>query len=186
MRKATEIWENRYATGGNSGAGSYGDSYEFKRDVINDYIKKFNIKNVLDLGCGDGNQITELSVEKYSGFDISQCVVDLCRKKYENDSSKQFNVYDNNFKNDQSYDLCMSIDVIYHIIDDSDFNCYMCNLFNPLNKYILIYSTNYESVLNGHMRHRKFDSMIPKTSKFIEKIKNKVGYDADFYLYKNE
>jgi hypothetical protein len=66
------FWEERYKTGGNSGAGSYGEYAVYKAQIINDYIIKYNIKTISDFGCGDGNQISLLKgFESYMGHDIS-------------------------------------------------------------------------------------------------------------------
>jgi len=48
--KTEQYWEQRYARGGNSGDGSYGDLALFKAQVINDYIKKLNIMSMNDWG----------------------------------------------------------------------------------------------------------------------------------------
>lgn len=39
-------WEARYKNGGNSGAGSYNKLALFKAEIINEFIKKNNIKSV--------------------------------------------------------------------------------------------------------------------------------------------
>ena len=75
-------WTNRYKTGGNSGAGSYNDLYILKRDIINDIISKKDIKSIIDFGCGDGNQIKEINIKKYIGFDIADSSINICKKKY--------------------------------------------------------------------------------------------------------
>jgi hypothetical protein len=37
-------WEQRYKSGGNSGAGSYGKLASFKGEIINDFAEKHNVK----------------------------------------------------------------------------------------------------------------------------------------------
>ena len=39
-----------------------------------------------------------------------------------------------NFAKDKKADLSMSLDVLYHILEDNVFNSYMINLFNSSNK----------------------------------------------------
>ena len=53
---SNEYWENRYKNNETSGDGSYGKLALFKSSIINNFIKDYNIKSILDLGCGDGNQ----------------------------------------------------------------------------------------------------------------------------------
>ena len=64
-------WNKRYRRGGNSGAGSYNHLAEFKSDVINSIIKKFELFSMVEFGCGDGNQLAGFLVESYTGFDLS-------------------------------------------------------------------------------------------------------------------
>src|SRR5215207_6091130 len=52
-----DYWITRYATGGNSGAGSYNKLAEYKAEVLNDFVKRHNVESVIEYGCGDGNQL---------------------------------------------------------------------------------------------------------------------------------
>ena len=42
-------WESRYASGGNSGVGSYKKFAAFKAEVINDFVRENEIRSVIDL-----------------------------------------------------------------------------------------------------------------------------------------
>ena len=42
-----------------------------------------------------------------------------------------------------TYELSLSLDVIYHILDDNEYKKYMEDLFKFSNKYVIIYSNNY-------------------------------------------
>ena len=74
-----EYWENRYKYQGNSGAGSYGKLAEFKAEVINEFINENNINNVIEFGCGDGNQLNLFNIKNYLGFDVSDTIIKLCQ-----------------------------------------------------------------------------------------------------------
>jgi hypothetical protein len=37
-------WDKRYKTGGNSGTGSYNNIAEFKAKIVNDLLKKYEVK----------------------------------------------------------------------------------------------------------------------------------------------
>lgn len=179
-----EIWDKRYSEGGNSGRGSYGEHYEFKTKVINGFIEKYNIKNVVDFGCGDGNQISNLLFEKYHGVDLSEVSVGLCRSLYADDATKSFGLYELGKKPEKKAELTMSLDVIYHLIDDSYFEDYMKCLIECTDKYILVYSTNFkDDTWEGHVRHREFDNMLQDEFERIEFIKNELDCPADFYFY---
>lgn len=99
------IWESRYNNGGNSGNGTYNELYIFKRDIINDIINKYNIKNIIDFGCGDGNQIKEFNIDKYVGIDIALSAINICKMKYKDDNTKSFFTYNeiNNIKSQYDY-----------------------------------------------------------------------------------
>ncbi len=178
-------WDNHYKNNGNSGIGSYGELCEYKINIINDYIEKYNIKSIIDFGCGDGNQIKSINIKNYIGLDVSKESVHICTQKYSNDSTKKFFLYDQNVElNIEPADLTLSLDVIYHICNDSDYNKYMHDLSKNSKKYILIYSSNFDdNKWQSHVRHRKFTDKM-ENHKLIDFIKNKSPISsADFYLF---
>lgn len=75
MSKTQIIWENRYKTNGNSGAGSYGVLCEYKAKFINKFIIDNNCKFIIEFGSGDGNQMSYFEVQKYTGIDISEHII---------------------------------------------------------------------------------------------------------------
>lgn len=193
-----EYWENRYINGGNSGAGAYNHLAEFKAEIINNFIKTNNIKNLLEFGCGDGNNLALYNIENYIGIDVSSKAIEICKSKFENDVSKQFFTLDEFILDKQSLktsELVLSLDVIYHLIEDNIFDEYMNNLFNHSSKYIIIYASNFDEVLCSHVKHRKFTDWIKKNKSnwtLKEFIKNKYPYNldkpnetsfADFYIF---
>jgi cyclopropane fatty-acyl-phospholipid synthase-like methyltransferase len=185
------IWESRYNNGGNSGNGTYNELYIFKRDIINDIINKYNIKNIIDFGCGDGNQIKEFNIDKYVGIDIALSAINICKMKYKDDNTKSFFTYNeiNNIKS--QYDLSISLDVLYHILEEDLFIDYLKKIFNFSSKYILIYSSNYDGHTEGHMHTRKFTNYVEKLfPNWVLNIKIKQIYpkksSADFYLYEKK
>lgn len=193
-----EYWENRYINGGNSGAGAYNHLAEFKANVINDFIKNNNITNILEFGCGDGNNLALYSIENYVGVDVSSKAIEICKSKFENDVSKQFFTLDEFILDKQSLktsEFVLSLDVIYHLIEDNIFDEYMNNLFNHSSKYIIIYASNFDEVLCSHVKHRKFTDWIENnrpTWKLKEFIKNKYPWNhekqdeisfSNFYIF---
>jgi SAM-dependent methyltransferase len=184
--KVKDTWEEHYNSGGNSGRGSYNEHFTFKTNVINDIINKYEIKSVTDFGCGDGNQISKLNFEKYTGLDISQKAVNLCEEKHSGDKTKTFSVYDSNYTPSIKTDITMSLDVIYHIFEDDLYLKYIDDLIKTSNKYVLIYSSNYnDDKWQQHVRHRKFDEALPKNLELVQKIDTIFDdCSADFYLYK--
>lgn len=191
-----DYWEKRYANGGNSGYGSYNNLAKFKAEVINNFIKKHNINNVIEWGSGDCNQLSLINYKYYIGYDVSKTAIENCKKKYYNDSTKAFIYLSDNFVNNKTADLSVSLDVIFHLVEDNFFILYMNNLFDSSNKYVCIYSSNYNQILEKHVKHRKFtdwiDNYISKNWKLKEYIPNKYPFVpskgnctslSNFYFY---
>lgn len=88
------------------------------------------------------------------------------------------------------FDLSLSLDVIYHLVDDNIYKKYMNDLFNSTNKFVIIYSTNWDDKENNgsHVYHRKFTKYIDtnfKNAKLIYHEPNKYPSlsTAEFYVY---
>jgi len=194
-------WEKRYSMGGNSGKGSYGESAKFKSDILNKFVRDNNIHSVTEYGCGDGNQLAYAEYPQYVGLDISEQAIKLSSALFTRDTSKRFSLYDpDEFEiNQQSFasDLVISLDVIYHLVEDDVYRKYLENVFNSANKYVVIYSSNEEvhgMLHSRHVRHRKFASDIEQwfpTWELKEVIKNRIPQDppegkepsVDFFIF---
>lgn len=185
-------WEIRYKSGGNSGSGSYNKIAEHKAEVINNYIVKYEIKTISDFGCGDGNQINMFKgFNIYTGFDISSFIIAKCINIFR-DRNNMFFV--NSIIDLPTSDLCLSLDVIYHILDNDEYHNYMTNLFNKSNRFVLIFSTDHDDNNHDakHILHHKFSDWVVEyynEFKLIEVIDNNLITGAKFYLYernKNE
>lgn len=156
IKSSRNYWEKRYAKGGNSGVGSYSILAEYKASVINNFVSKNNINKVIEWGSGDCNQLSLANYKKYIGYDVSQTSINICKNKFNNDNTKTFIYLDENFKNEEKADLSISLDVIYHLVEDNVFDTYMRNLFDSSNRYVCIYSSNVNKPWEAHVRHRKF------------------------------
>ena len=130
MSQTFNFWDNRYKNKGNSGKGSYGLLANFKAEIINNFINENNIYNVIEFGCGDGNQCSLFKIDNYLGLDISPYIINYCNNKFENNSKYNFKIYNNDYLNSEKYELSLSLDVIYHILDDNEYKKYMEDLFN--------------------------------------------------------
>jgi hypothetical protein len=167
---ASRYWESRYAAGGTSGEGSYGRLAAFKAEVLNNFIAEQKCTSAIELGCGDGNQLSLLTVPVYIGLDVSRSVVQRCIKRFARDNTKSFFLFDAECFRDPSglfrADLAISLDVIYHVIDDAAFQAYMIALCTAAMRYVIIYSTDYESKNLGHQRHRAVSSWMKSRPDF--------------------
>lgn len=189
-------WDHRYKTKNNSGPGSYGRLANFKAEVINCFVKENNIQTVVEYGSGDGNQLELATYASYVGLDVSQTAINICKEKFVNDPTKQFLLFNSKNCNEIEGELVLSLDVIYHLIEDDVFEDYMRALFNSSTKYVIIYSSNYDKVLAKHVKCRKFTNWIENNLsdkwKLLKKLPNRFPFDekdpdhtsmSDFYFY---
>lgn len=193
-------WEDRYQSGRNSGPGSYGRLAKFKAEVLNDFVRKNNIESVIEWGCGDGNQLKLGEYPKYLGLDVSKNSIKKCIDTFQRDPTKSFLHYSDDTLNDPAgfirADLALSLDVIFHLVEDEVFESYMFRLFGSARKYVVIYSSNQADKNTAeHVTHRKFTDWTNKHARGWKKVKtipNKYPYSiddpentsfSDFYIY---
>jgi SAM-dependent methyltransferase len=188
-------WEERYAGGGNSGVGSYSRFAEFKAEVLNSFVAERRIGTIIEFGCGDGNQLTLASYPKYTGIDVSATAIDVCQSKFRGDHAKSFKTLE--LYAGETADLALSLDVIYHLVEDDEYEEYMATISAAATKYMIIYSSNTDENYHKHkhIRHRKFTEWIETNAadwSLERHIPNKYPYMgdhqegsfADFYIYK--
>ena len=177
-------WEERYQSGGTSGTGSYGKFAEFKAEFLNQFVIANKIGSIIEFGCGDGNQLKLVNYPNYIGFDVSEQAILLCRKQFYGDTTKNF--YQLTEYNNQRAELVLSLDVIYHLVEDEIFDSHMTMLFHTATRYVIIYSSNFDdsSSRDGkHIRHRKFTDWITVNCpnwKMIDHIPNKYPFKGDY------
>lgn len=193
-----DYWNKRYRDGGNSGAGSYGILAQYKAGFINAFVEKNHISSVMEFGCGDGAQLTLANYPQYKGYDVSIDAVNLCKEKFANDATKSFGLVED--YSGEKADMAISLDVLYHLLEDAVFEKYLHTLFNASNRYVVIYSSNCDDnrgYEGGHVKHRLFKKWIDKNIRgwdFVGKEDNphpytendKSGSFADFYIYEKQ
>jgi hypothetical protein len=188
-------WERRYATGGDSGAGSYGKLSEYKADFINSFVADHDVRSVIEFGCGDGHQLELGRYPEYAGYDVSPSAITRCQAIFAGDPSKSFGLmsaYDGS-----RADLTLSLDVIYHLVEDEVFDEYMRTLFGAALRHVIIYSSNTTDNAGHegtHIRQRRFTDWVASDAlgwKLIAHVPNKYpfkgdvreGSFADFFVY---
>lgn len=155
-----EYWVERYRSGGNSGEGSYNKFAEYKGQVVNDFVAEKSIKTVMEFGCGDGNQLSYFQVPAFIGYEVSIDAVEMCKKKFKDDSTKSFFLVSDTTP--RTADLTLSLDVVYCLVEEEVYENYLTRLFESANKYVIIYSSNHNrnQVSVPHIKHRKFTDWI--------------------------
>jgi len=193
---SSEYWESRYARGETSGAGSYNILAGFKAEILNEFIEANSVFSVVEWGCGDGNQLSYMKYHEYCGLDVSPSAIELCKSRFADDDTKSFVLTNGIHRLDKMYDLAISLDVIFHLIEDEVYSQYMINLFSSSDKYVCIYSSNNNVPSSSiHVKHRCFNEFVKDTFtdfELINYIPNRYPWDdknpnntsfSDFYFY---
>jgi len=186
---SSDYWQSRYSGGGNSGPGSYGALADFKAEVLNRFLREKKITSVIELGCGDGNQLSLVNYQSYIGLDVSKTAIQHCSKRFKNDGGKSFFLYDPSCFEDTNHlfraDAALSLDVIYHLTEDNVFEQYMSHLFSAADKYVVIYSSNQEQPSSdSYILHRQFTKWIEAHQpdwKLLEKVPNRYPFQGNYY-----
>ena len=101
---------------------------------------------------------------------------------------------------EREFDLALSLDVIYHLVEDDVYENYMAQLFQASQRFVIIYSSNSDSVTTPthvhHVRHREFTRWVaeerPDSWRLIKRIPNRYPFDesdpqntsfSDFYIF---
>ena len=190
-------WESRYSKGGNSGDGSYGRLSVYKSNFLNNFIRENNIINAIEMGCGDGHQLSTINYPKYIGIDVSKTIIKVCKQKFLGDTNKEFFVYEPDSFNLNTIiisDLALSLDVLYHIVEEKIYIKYLTDLFSLSSKWVIVYSTNFNSHETDHVLHRRFTDVTSGFSEWemIQEFKNPYPGNgnqesmANFFIFRNK
>lgn len=192
---SADYWEDRYRAGGNSGAGSYNRLAAFKAEVLNDFVIRHTVGSVIEFGVGDGAQLRLAKYPSYIGVDVSQTVVKATRASFADDSSIEI-LHTSEVPVQYQADLSLSLDVIYHLVEDDTFDAYMRQLFASAAKYVVVYASNFDSDWpDPHVRHRQFTRWVESNRadfKLTQTIDNRYPYSeknsgstsfANFYIF---
>jgi len=185
-------WERRYRAGGTSGAGSYGHLAAFKASVINSFVADNDVTDVLDLGCGDGNLLSMLDLPAYIGADVSAAALERCAGRFPERTFVTLDALGVSVR----ADLSLSIDVIFHLVEDSVFARYMHVLFAHARRFVVIRSSNVDAEWSSpHVRHRRFTEHVAACRpewRLAAHLPNPYAFDperpeatsfSDFFIY---
>ncbi len=164
-----QMWESRYAKGGDSGRGSRGVNARIKAERINRTIVDHGIVNVVDWGCGDGQVASLIDADCYLGVDPSRTAlnraVDRCGRRpgwswlhIELHRPPVFTV---------DADLSLSCDVIFHLTDERSYRQHLGWLFTA--PRVLVHATDYDTEPERHMRHHRFTDDVPSNYRLLSR-----------------
>jgi SAM-dependent methyltransferase len=199
------FWEKRYSVGNTSGLGSYGELADYKAEIVNGFVVKYQVQSVIEFGCGDGNQLSLAQYPAYIGVDVSRTVIKQCINKFKDDLTKSFFVYvPDGFVDRHAIfkaDMALSMEVIFHLTEDDVYEAYLRHLFASAKRYVIIFSSNVGPGHNlpeaAHVKHRCFTDWVEVNEPnwtLIQKIDNRYPFDktkpvrsySDFYIYEQK
>ena len=139
--KFTKIYKDNYWLDkeSRSGTGSSLSSTENIRNHLQKIFDKFKIKKVFDAPCGDFNwmyHVMKHSDIDYCGSDIVEDLINLNKKKYENDRIR-FKKLDIRMDKLPKSDLMICRDCLFHF-SYNDINLFLKNFISSEIKYILL------------------------------------------------
>jgi len=187
-------WERRYQQGETSGVGSYGRYAEYKAGVLNRFVAAHRIRRVAEFGCGDGNQLRDFRFPEYLGLDVSRAALDRCRRLYDGDATRRFLVIGDPDTvpaiRQFAPELTLSLDVVYHLVEDAVFAEHIARLFDLSSCYVIIYSTNFDRRYDFcHQVDRRFSDYIAENVRgwrLLEVLANPhkgVDTQSEFHIY---
>jgi SAM-dependent methyltransferase len=172
-------WEGRYRAGGHSGAGSYGRLAAFKAAFVNGYVALNDITRVIEFGCGDGNQLGLLSIPHYTGVDVSTTVLDRCRSRF---TGPEYAFVESGDLDDvRAAELGLSMDVVFHLTEDTVYEAYMRDLFAFSTDFVILYASDRDAATaDRHVRHRHVSAHVARAFPdwtLLARVPNRYEYD---------
>lgn len=146
-------WDRRYREGRTSGAGSEGEEGAYKAKYVSDFIRNRSVQSVIDWGCGDGQVLAQIDLNgaQYLGIDVSPTIVDKMQREFPHLD------FDTDDAAQPTAELALSMDVLFHLPAEHDYNAYLFDLFNSARQFVIIYSTNYAGGRTArHVFRREF------------------------------
>ena len=166
--------------------------------MLNAFVSEWNIRSVIEWGCGDGHQLSLADYPEYLGIDISEKAVGICKKTFDKDTRKKF-LSTRDF-GDQTAELTLSLDVLFHLVAEEAYQGHMSKLFSSAERFVKIYSSNHEARFrkSGQVKHRKFTNWVHENQEdfsLFHTVENQFPYDpndientsfSDFYVFKRD
>jgi SAM-dependent methyltransferase len=136
---------------------------EIKAEVLNRLVAEQRIGSVIEFGCGDGEQLALATYPRYLGLDVSPTTLRKIISKFADDPSKSFALYDPSCFSDRTEfttaDLSISLDVIYHLVEDDVYDLHLRHLFGAARRMVVLFTSDADDpsmsgTFAAHVRHR--------------------------------
>jgi hypothetical protein len=134
--KEAAYWEIHYQLGGTSGAGSIDEYRDWKWEIITGYLP--DVEHVIDIGCGDLSFWEGRDCQDYTGVDVSATVIAENRRLR---PRWTFIVAPAEQRIEHLHKDCVfCLDLLFHIMNGSNFRAILSNLCYYSTNFIFIYN----------------------------------------------
>ena len=159
------FWIRRFkdAAGRGSGDGSQGRLRQYKAGFLNRFVAAHSVRDVIEFGCGEGEQLFPMDYPIYWGFDVSQTALAACKERFSVRPRWWFSPMEDYVG--QAAELALSLDVIYHLVEDDVYEDHMRTLFDAACRFVIVYSTDTPRQCVDqppHVHHRRFTDWVPR------------------------
>lgn len=180
------LWSGAWATASEI----RGPSSRHRNRLILSYISKLDLRGrILDIGCGDGYLLNELSKrsEEIYGLDISEEAIELAKSRFNN--SVHYLIGDTQKSETLpklKFDLIICSEVLEHVKDDERSITNMCNLLIEGGKLIVTtphrqeYWSEHDTAA-GHLRRYEIDDLAKKLMRNGMKLLKVTTWGFPFY-----
>ena len=188
---STRYWQRRYKSGRTSGAGSQGANATYKAAFINEFIRSHNIETAIEFGFGDGVQLELCEYPDYLGFEVSRTAIQQRREQFRGDATRRFKHLDD-YAGEKA-DLTVSLDVLYHLVEQPVYEAHLTHLFDSADRYVLLFSTCFDGSRSSvnHVLHRNVQTWIKENRPDWRPVRlatptiERPDVAADFLAYEN-
>lgn len=160
-------WDDRYASGGDSGIGSCGINARRKAAVVNRIAGDYKIGGIVDWGCGDGQVLTHIDLDAvdYTGVDISRTAIRWLAAGF-----PDLRFVHTDDAGGIRADLALSLDVLFHLPDDGDYRAHLAQVFTSARRLVLVHATDHDGGRTArHVRWRRWTPDIPDGWTLVER-----------------
>lgn len=173
--RSADYWRKRYEAGRTSGPGSAGRLAAYKADFVNALVAERGIASVVEFGSGDGEQASLFRFPNYTGVDVVPQVVEAARLRFADRPGWRFVTLDEYDRGPSRHDLAMSLDVVYHLVEDKVFSAYMTRLVEAAERFVLVYASDRDAAQkekSRHVRHRAYGRWMAERAPAWEPVAN--------------
>jgi hypothetical protein len=170
FQNSNQYWQDRYKFGGTSGKGSRGKLAVEKAALVNALCQTYNIGTIVEFGSGDGVCASMFDTGRYIGFDISDVAIEFAKDRCPDRNKHRFFNYSKLSADEINATvlqnrlpgsvMSLSMDVIFHLVEDDVFYKYIDTLCKAPSDYIVVRSSDIDGCPHAHYRDRAYSQIL--------------------------